>query len=476
MRPGQRGENRWIQAVILTAAIAAGGCGGGGEAPHAVGTPPSDATGAETAPSILLLTIDTLRADHLPFYGSGRETAPTLTHLAAGAVVYDGARSTSSWTVPSVVSWLTGVSPFSHGVIHGVTRHGQVFAQEVIPKALTCFPELLHRHGYRTMGITANAHLDPEHGFGRGFDRFACLGFAPAQRVDDVAREWLSGGELSERRTFLWLHYFDPHAPYVPHRPWFPRWAPDATKHEMEMLRRAHATWPKIPAEIRAHRDRYLSLVRALYDSEIAWCDSWIGKLLDDFPELDRFWIVFAADHGEELADHGNVGHGRTLFDETLRVPLFVRPPGGGNGSRIAEPVSAVDIPRTILAIAGIDAGAQWQGHVLPGLPLPGSGPRDEPVLAQLSRFPDVPNYAAIVDGRWKLIHTLQTDALALYDLEADPAEHHDLAAQQPGRARDLDRLLTSMVRALPDPPRDPVTLAISKRREEQLRSLGYLR
>ena len=465
-----------VAAVVTVLGLACGGgpgSEGGGRsrgpaATHHVG-------GRAPRPPIVLLTIDTLRADHLPFYGAVRDTAPTLTRLAAGAVVYDRASSTSSWTVPSVVSWLTGVYPFTHGVVSGVSRHGRIYEQEVIPETLRCLPEVLSGLGYHTMGVTANAHLDEAHGFGRGFDRFSCLGFTDAPAVTRVVESWLAVEEPG-RPFFLWIHFFDPHSPYVPREPWFHRFAPGVTEHEMAMLRRAHATWPKIPAEIQRNRPRYLKLARDLYDSEIAFCDRGIGRILERFPWLERAWIVFASDHGEEFFEHGALGHGRTLFEETLRVPLFVRPPGGGDGKRVEEPVSAVDIPRTILAIAGARTDEQWQGHVLPSLPLPGSGPRNEPPLAHLARFPDTANLAAIVGARWKLIRDLRTGELHLYDLRRDPGERRDLATADRTRAASMDDRLEAMVRALPEPPDTPTRRRISKAREEQLRSLGYLR
>ncbi len=474
-RSGGRGVWVGFAVVCLLVLLAvAGGC----RKEAAEG--PSPAGGSGTAhpsgkPSILLLTIDTLRADHLPFYGYERDTAPNLARLAAGAVVYEKAYSTSSWTVPSVVSWLTGVTPFSHGVFGGVTRKGKVYEQQVIPPSLRCLPEVLRELGYHTLGVTANAHLDAEHGFGRGFEQFSCLGFSPAPKVNRVVKAWLRENRADGRPRFLWVHYFDPHAPYIPRRPWFHRYAPDVTEHEMEMLRRAHQVWPKIPPEIRRHRARYMQLVKALYDSEIAYCDRAIGELLQRFPELDGSWIVVAADHGEEIGDHGYMGHGHTLYNETVRIPLFVRPPGGGHQVRVKTPVSAVDITRTILAIAGWSGEGQWQGFVLPGLELPGAGSRTDPPLAHLARFPDKRHLAAVMEADWKLIRNLKTGTEELYDLEHDLAEQHDLAAARPELRSRMSKELSDLVRRLPPPPEDEITRAISRRREEQLRSLGYL-
>ncbi len=436
---------------------------------------PAQSGRTASGPSIVLLTVDTLRADHLPFYGSEHETAPTLAGLASRAVVYDKAESTSSWTVPSVTTWLTGVYPFTHGVFGGVTRHGKVYEQEVIPAQLTCLAEVLQENGYQTLGVTANAHLDAEHGFGRGFETFSCLGFSPAPKVNAVVRGWLTGRPPSGKPLFLWAHYFDPHAPYIPREPWFRRFAPDASKHEMKMLRLAHKTWPRVPEEIRRNKPRYFELVRALYDSEIAFCDQAIGQLLQEFPELEQSWIVFASDHGEEIGDHNYMGHGHTLYGETVRVPLFVRPPRGAAPGRVTVPVSSVDIPRTILAIAGIQAPAGWQGSVLPGLPVSGTGPQ-APALAHLARFPDKKHLAALIGPRWKIIRNLKTGSEELYDLEQDPWEHHDLATTEIATLKSMSQRLNDLVRALPPPPEDAVSRAISKRREEQLRNLGYLR
>ncbi len=469
------GAWRLAAVAVLVAGTGALGCGGG--------TPQGAAawehvgrTGEEGRPSIFLLTIDTLRADHLPFYGSERNTAPNLARLAEGAVVYDRAYSTSSWTVPSVVSWLTGVTPFSHGVFGGVTRKGKVYEQEVIPPSLRCLPEVLGELGYDTMGVTANAHLDAEHGFGRGFGRFSCLGFSPAPQVNRVVETWLHESRAAAHPRFLWTHYFDPHAPYIPRQPWFGRYAPDVTEQEMKMLRLAHRSWPKVPPEIKRHRERYMHLVKALYDSEIAYCDQTIGELLRQFPELDGFWVIVASDHGEEIGDHGYMGHGHTLYNETVRVPLFVRPPHGGAAGRITAPVSAVDITRTILAIAGWRGGGQWQGSVLPGLDLEGAGSRTDPPLAHLARFPDKKNLAAVIGARWKLIRDLKAGGEELYDLEHDFDEQHDLAGTRPRERERMSRRLSELVRQLPPPPEDELARAISRKREEQLRSLGYLR
>lgn len=467
----------WGQAAIavVMAGLGALGCGGGPPQGTADREPTGQA-GAEGPPSILLLTIDTLRADHLPFYGYRRDTAPNLARLAGSAVVCERAYSTSSWTVPSVVSWLTGVTPFSHGVFGGVTRKGKVYEQEVIPPSLRCLPEVLGELGYETMGVTANAHLDAEHGFGRGFGRFSCLGFSPAPKVNQVVEGWLHQSRPAPRPLFLWAHYFDPHAPYIPREPWFHHFAPDVTEHEMEMLKQAHQAWPRIPPEIKRHRRRYMHLVKALYDSEIAYCDQAIGELLREFPELDGFWIIVASDHGEEIGDHGYMGHGHTLYNETVRVPLFVRPPHGGAPGRIAAPVSAVDITRTILAIAGWNGEGQWQGFVLPALDLEGAGSRAAPPLAHLARFPDRKNLAAVIGTRWKLIRDLKTGGEELFDLEGDFAEQHDLAAARPQERERMSRELSELVRRLPPPPADELTRAISRKREDQLRSLGYLR
>jgi len=165
-------------------------------------------------PNVILITIDTLRADRLSCYGYTRETTPFLDQLARDGIRFSRAYSNASWTAPAVVSLLTGLLPTTHGVEHGtIENRTDVVNQEVVPVEARMWAEVLQRAGYRSFGITANGHLDPRFGFDRGFERYRCIGFADAEGVKQVLASWRR--EIVESHPyFLWVHLFDPHAPY----------------------------------------------------------------------------------------------------------------------------------------------------------------------------------------------------------------------------------------------------------------------
>src|SRR3989304_2981556 len=154
-------------------------------------------------PSLLLITIDTLRADRLPFYGYKRNTAPFLGKLAEHGIVFTNAYSTSSWTVPAVTSLVTGVYPFSHGVIQGSVRKGHIYKQAPVPKKLPSLPEQLRALGYRTYAVTANYNLTKDPGFGRGFDRYACVGVCTAEKDNQTFFQLKNENEEQKGPVFL---------------------------------------------------------------------------------------------------------------------------------------------------------------------------------------------------------------------------------------------------------------------------------
>ncbi|NOZ79854.1 MAG: sulfatase [Acidobacteria bacterium] len=427
-------------------------------------------------PSILLVTVDTMRADHLPVYGYGRKTAPYLTSLAKSATVWTRAYSTSSWTVPSVTSLLTGVYPATHGVIHGVIRGKHVFKQEIIPDDLPRLAEVLKAAGYSTFGITANPHLDREHGFARGFDHFTCLGIGTAEQVNEAIRGWADAIRSAPGPVFVWLHYFDPHYPYHRHPPWSSRFAGNPTAHELEVIREIAQTWPKTPAEIRRNKKRYLVVGKGLYDAEIRYWDTSFQALLEQLPALAGYLLVVTADHGEEFWEHGRLGHGIDLYNETVRVPLIIRLPGGGPAAVKADPVSLLDLPPTLVQAAGGTIPPGWQGRSLWASLVSDKPLAPRPLLADLNRFEDKPRRLALITTHFKLIFNVGTKAEELYDLDSDFGEKQDLSSREPQKTRTLHAQLVDLVRSLPVARQNPAATTISRERMKQLRSLGYLR
>lgn len=423
-------------------------------------------------PSILLVTIDTLRADHLPFYGYTRDTAPFLSTLAGASTTYANAYSTSSWTVPAVASMVTGVYPHSHGAIHGFVKDDKVARQEALPSSLPVLAESLQQLGYRTFGVVANLHLDRQFGFARGFDRFRCVGFTSADRVNATALQWREQLDVARGPVFLWLHYFDPHHQYHDRQPFFDAFKPPSAECIAQVR---NTTFEQIVAKWMKTPDPSVApLVQSHYDSEIRYVDQHLRALFHELPFLDRCFAVFTSDHGEEFLDHGTTGHGLNLYNETVRVPLVVRPPGGGAPAYRTDTVSLIDVAPTILAAAGGTAPAEWQGAVIVdrhGSPVPHP---DRMVLSDLARNRRLPRKGALAGSRWKIVVNIDTGVAELFDLRRDPRERVDLAADNARLVGAFFARLDALIRSLPPAP-DTVTHAVDEQTAEQLRLLGYV-
>jgi arylsulfatase A-like enzyme len=438
----------------------------------AIALPTPAPAGTDARPNILLLTIDTIRADATGFGGCDRPTTPFLDSLAAGAMVFDNAHSTSSWTVPAVASMMTGLYPTSHGVVHGAVSRGQVYDQEVISGELPILAEELKKLGYRTYAIASNAHLAPEMGYGRGFDRYRCVGFTTADSVNRSVLRWKSVIADGKGPWFLWVHYYDPHHPYREHSPWFRRFVPDVTRSDGPMLLMAKESPPKPPRRDTLAAARFAVLARGLYDAEIRYTDETIRQLFASLPFLGDAVIVMAGDHGEEFLEHGHVGHCRSLHVETVKIPFFVRRPDGSGSGHRADPVSLVDVPATILAAAG---GA-WPS-ASPGLSLlDASGvPEDRPLLAELERNREYGLDEAIITSRWKYIVNRTSGRTALYDLAGDPGESTNLVHSRPKDAAAQEGRLLALLKSLAPPPAVIEKRALSKEVEAQMKGAGYI-
>lgn len=444
------------------------------QTPHTTIAAPVPIEGGTSPPNILLVTIDALRRDHLSFYGYDRETAPFLSRLAAEGTVFRRAYSSSSWTVPALASLLSGVYPSTHGAVHGVVQHGAVAYQEILAPSLPNIVPALKKAGYRTYAAIANSHIDEAHGFAAGFDRFACLGFEPAERVTDAVTPWIGEITSSAEPVFLWVHYFDPHQPCLAREPHVSELRPDLTSAERQRLagltERA-AIWGMIANE----GPRGLELGLALYDSEIAHCDQQIAKLFEALPALDTFLVVVTADHGEEYLDHGDLGHGFNIYDETIGIPLVVRPPGGGRHSTSNQRVSLIDLAPTLASIADTERAAMWQGHQIfdsagVSIPVP-----SRELIAELDRFRGL-SFSTLIGEGSKLIIKHDTEAIELYDLAGDPHERSNRAAttapeELGATVQRLKRRLAELRSHAPDPE----IVVVDPDTEKALKALGYV-
>ncbi|MEM7049755.1 MAG: sulfatase [Acidobacteriota bacterium] len=341
-------------------------------------------------PNVLLISLDTLRADRLSLYGHHRQTSPLLDRWAAGAAVFEQALAASPWTLPSHVSMFTGIDAQRHGVNYNNDRMGDV----------ATLAGALQDLGYATEAITGGGFLRPDYGLARGFDRFR---FWPSRqrqeneltRNVDHALERLA--ELAEGRFFLLFHTYEIHSPFTPRQPWFETYSGGAklagklvTRQHKSAADQGFKTRYGFALETRAApgeapQDRPLTAAEKdlpgdLYDSAIAYTDVQIGRLLAGLEELalDRDTvIVITSDHGELLGEDGLASHAY-LRPENLRVPLLISTPEGlGAGRRIERPVGSVDLLPTLLELVGAEPLAGLDGtSLLPLMAGESDGPR----------------------------------------------------------------------------------------------------
>ncbi len=431
-------------------------------------------------PHVFIYLIDTLRADALGVYGSRRPASPRIDEFSRDAVVFDQAASASSWTLPSTFSVLSGLYP-SH---HGLTLPGDRLAADV----RAWLPEVLARQGYETLGITQWLLGADAFGLDRGFDSFY-MNIRQADKQPSPAARWFLWQHLLRRRhpeqpLFTFLHVVDPHALYRPvgedarfarERPGtLPLWMYDPNYFMARGLGRN-------PADL-AH-------LRALYDGEVHAADRAFGTFVDllkFFGLYDDSVIVLLSDHGEEFAEHGGYSHGRTLYDELVRVPLIVKlPRGQGAGTRAAAPVSLVDVAPTLAALAG----AAPADLAFDGLPLPPAGPAgagglDDPAGGRRRIYAETHaeavNLRSVRLGSLKCIRSLSgidqfaqpAPACQCFDLAADPRERSPLAAAD----RRTAPCRTLLLAPLPGAGARVLHVPLTAETAANLRALGYIR
>jgi arylsulfatase A-like enzyme/uncharacterized membrane protein YbhN (UPF0104 family) len=444
---------------IALSLLVAAGIGGAVAARFAPVTPParSAAPPAPAAladrPNLILVMVDTLRADHLSCYGGPHAVAtPNLCRIASdGGTRYAGF-SHASWTKPATATLLTSLVPTSHQAMSKTAA---------LPGEIETLAEALQAHGYVTGGIVSNTNLTEAFGFAQGFDEYRYLGpdylfraqesssklvlYQILRRVYFMAVPGLRFGdfyqdsgvvngrafEFLERhrdsRFFLFLHYMDPHDPYFRH---------PYDGHGIARAANQHPT-PDMAGEM-----------HALYQGEIAYLDENFGRLLAKLEELGLYensTIVVTADHGEEFLDHGGFWHGLTLYEEQIHVPLLVKWPAGG---RLAPaevpgiPARLIDVAPTLLARAGAPLPASMQGLDLAG-DLAARGESQRMVFAEENHEGNV--LRAVRTERWKWIEANAGNPrglpeVELFDLASDPGEEQNVAEREPGTLAELRR------------------------------------
>ncbi len=458
--------------------------------------------GQRQRPNIVLIVIDTLRADHLGSYGYARPTSPHIDQLAARGTIFDDANAVASYTRPSSASILTGLYPS----VHGAVTHADSISQDVPTLA-----EALAAVGYSTHGIYRNGNVSETFGFGRGFESYVSpdknfwrglkkAGVAKSERrfvsqTDDslLTREAVPLiKEVEDKPFFLYLHLGGPHDPYSPPREAVAPFldaplTPIAEMFYTQPVKRQREQ----PAVLQQMRQGLVELdeltrqqVVALYDGEIVFSDQQIGavvKALEETGRLDDTVILLTSDHGEELWDHHDLGHGQSHYRELLRVPLIVAGPGVQN-RRIATPVSLIDLAPTILELAGITPSAGLAGESLAQVlrsrrVMPARAPVYAEGLLRLLGNGDPMLFRSVQAGHQKLILDFQRHRKMLFDVQLDAGEHNSLMTANPRQSRLLLDTLVNVHRSnLDSAYLAPVEVVeIPAEVEEQIRALGYL-
>jgi len=447
---GADGRRGWLTRpgvaaglVVALAALWAGASRGAGTAPPApVAT--KTAAAPKGAPNVILVMVDTLRADRLGAYGYRAARTPRIDALAADGVRFAHTFSQASWTRPSVASILTGLYPSSHGAVHKA---------DILPDRVETIAEALAAHGYYTVGFPNNINVSPGFNFGQGFAEYHYLApdlffhanesaakltlynglrlvrerflarrvdvrnyYQPGEVVTETIARWLGSPAAQSQPFFVFAHFMDPHDPYFVH------------PYDGEGY--ARVANPNPPPAV---AEKY----SGLYDGEITYLDEQIGRLVDELKRrglYDNTLIVLTADHGEEFHEHGGWWHGTTLYDEQITVPLIMKPGQGGARGRVVDELAmSIDIAPTVLAAAGVAKPPAMQGHALPlG---DAAAPTRDSVFAEEDLEGNV--LQAVRTRSSKLITANQGNPRGLqpeelYDVAKDPGEQKSLVASEP--------------------------------------------
>jgi len=482
---------KWLLAVVT--ALAAGICvyvctvpsckrqaSQGAKPPS---TPPK-------GPNILLISIDTLRPDHLGCYGYHRKTSPRIDKLAAGGVLFENHISSTSWTLPAHAALFTSLADSVHGCIE---------TNKKLHDDMVTLAEVFANAGYKTAGFFSGPYLHSAFGLGQGFQHYEnCTSYAKA--IDSApARKWAMDigvmrkshqditnpvvyaafkkwfDQNHQSKFFLFIHMWDVHFDFIPPAPYDMMFDPDytgaVTGVDFFFNPRLNPQMPR----------RDLEHLIALYDGEIAWTDLHVGKIVDDLEKiglLDQTVVVITSDHGTEFFEHGGKGHRRTLFDEVIRIPLIIRYPAVlPRGVRIHAQTHLIDVAPTLVELAGLPPmtgimGSSLVSGVLKRPSLPGT-------IAVSELFSVGHRIRALRTLEWKFTDHMSLKLHYYVNLEEDPGETHlhmDLT-KAPGR-QFLDRyrltsrnLATWRARMAAHTDRSTIPDDVLK----QLESLGYI-
>jgi arylsulfatase A-like enzyme len=428
-------------------------------------------------PNLVLIVVDTLRADALGSYGNPAGVTPNLDAIAARGTQFRECLSSAPWTLPAVATLLTGRQPSGHGANR---------LQSAVTPGASLIPEALTASGYESGAFVSNHFLQEKYGLHRGFDHLdgSQVGDARSITSPDVTEAAIQWVETAEPRPFfLFLFYMDPHYEYMaqPGGPLPEYSGPLHAGQDIWDLR--DRTSVLGPADF--------DYLRALYQGEVRAVDRAFGRLCDwlrDTGQFENTYFIITADHGEQLGERGWIGHTRNLHGELLDVPLLIAGPAIPAPVLRNDPAALIDIYPTVLQLLG-QAPAR-----LPGRGLFSPDPEERVLYAEVTYDPQaiplqndptrsllrareltkVTDQRAVQKGRWKLVRDRIRETWALYDRETDPGERRDLADSHPA-------VVDALQKAFPPPgsfevPADSATAGIGEEEMERLRNLGYVR
>lgn len=437
--------------TLLLAALVAGvtACGPG--------------TDEDRPPSVILISIDTLRPDHLGCYGYSKPTSPRIDSLCEQAVVFDQAIAHAPSTLPSHASILTSLIPQHHQASFDNRR--------ALPEEITTLAEVLAAEGYRTAAFTGGGQIDPLFGLGQGFEQYTMPAADDFEISVDAALGWIESVEGEP--FFLFLHTYQPHHPYDPD-PEVLALFDDSYDGPMQGPISVTRLKDINAGEIELS-ERDVEHIVATYDAEIREVDTAFGRLIDALESRDLLapsLVVFTSDHGEEFGEHGYVGwHSHTFYEELLRVPLFFKYPAGGpQGQRVDRMVRSIDIAPTVLKAVGLRVPQAFSGIDLAAL----LSERQVPPLVSVGRLDriDTARVSFIRDDRFKLERVLSRRQ-RLFDLVEDPAEVWDTSGNYPG---EVSRLITTYEETLSSrPAAQGNVIEPGDKLRRELQDLGYI-
>jgi arylsulfatase A-like enzyme len=461
-------------------------------------------------PHVIIIMIDCLRAQSVSCYGYSRPTTPNIDKIAAEGTRFLNAAAPSLWTVPSHASLFTGTYPFTHNAVNG---------HALLDDRLTTMAEALIQRGYRAIGMANNGWLSSATGLVRGFQEFEekyryskgpgqyalriyrkLLSIIKDVRYDGAYRtnrsvlRWLKRMQADDQPYFLFIHYNEAHSPYSAPDKFVRPFLDGIPLKEARNVNQDNTPW--LTGAI-SMDDRDFEALTALYDGEIAYLDHQLSKVFQALRKtglMDDTILIITADHGENLGDHGFIGHGNILYDTMLHLPLIVRYPGVFEpGGTIDTPVTLPDVFPTVLDL--IDGwspeleeqieGASFFPERLDDRPYPFTvSQRRAHIPAMRKRYADYPDFdfmpyavnaRALRDQRWKYIQH-EDGREELYDLQADPDEEQDLAAEQPETVARLRAQLAKFMQQFDDvEPFEEAEPELDDFLKEHLKALGYL-